>query len=170
VTLVDRVGIRIYLAVGPGGGPPSSFTLGALSTTTAPNGAKVASVVAHNTGGRAVDLTGQLSLTSKSDGLRAGPFAAAPTIIAAGQSFQVPVPLPAKLPGGPWQAVIHLQSGLLAHSEHATITFTTAATARGFPATSITTAALILLVLGVAVLLTRYIRRRRRRTPAGELA
>jgi hypothetical protein len=31
VALVDRVGIRIYLAVGPGG-PPSSFTLGTLST------------------------------------------------------------------------------------------------------------------------------------------
>jgi hypothetical protein len=96
VTLVNRTGIRIYLAVGPGGGPPSSFTLGTVSGTVARTGAKVARVEVHNTGGRALDLAGRLTLTSKSDGLRAGPFAATPTDIAPGQSFRVPVVLPAR--------------------------------------------------------------------------
>jgi hypothetical protein len=162
VTLVNRAGIRIYLAVGPGGGPPSSFTLGPVSGTVARNGAKVASVEVHNTGGRAVDLTGKLTLTSKSDGLRAGPFAATPTDLAPGQSFRVPVVLPAKVPDGPWQAAITLQSGVLSHSEHTSLAFTaTGGGGGGFAAMPVAAVVLILLVLTLAGVLVRRIRRGR---------
>jgi hypothetical protein len=163
VTLVNRVGIRIYLAVGPGGGPPSSFTLGSMSATMTRTGTESASVEVHNTGGRALDLTGRLSLTSQSGGLRAGPYPAAHTIIAPGQSFPVRVALPTKLPSGPWHAVIELTSGGLAHSERATIAFTAAGGGSKFPAIPVTALALILLALAVAVVLVRRSRRRRPR-------
>jgi hypothetical protein len=164
VTLVNRVGIRIYLAVGPGGGPPSSFTLGSVSATMTRTGTESASVEVHNTGGRALDLTGTLSLTSQSGGLRAGPYPAAHTIIAPGQSFPVRVALPTKLPSGPWHAVIELTSGGLAHSERTTIAFTAAGGGGSkFPAVPVTALALILLALAVAVLLVRRSRRRRPR-------
>jgi hypothetical protein len=161
VTLVNRAGIRIYLAVGPGGGPPSSFTLGSVSGTVTRTGAKVASVEVHNTGGRAVDLTGKLTLTSKSDGLRAGPFAATPTDLAPGQSFRVPVVLPAKVPNGPWQAAVTLTSGVLSHSEHVSLAFTATGGGGGFPAMPVAAVVLILLMLAVAGLLVRRIRRGR---------
>jgi hypothetical protein len=169
ITLVNRVGIRIYLAVGPGGGPPTSFTLGALSGTMARNESKAASVEVHNTGGRALSLTGKLTLTNKSDGLRAGPFVATPTIIAPGQSFAVPVVLPAKLPTGPWQAVVSLQSGVLSHSEHASLAFTaTGSGGGGFPAKPVAAVVLmILLILAAAMVLVRR-SRRGRAGPVGE--
>jgi hypothetical protein len=168
VTLENRVGIRIYLAVGPGGGPPTRFTLGAVSGTIARNGAKVASVEVHNSGGLAVSLTGKLTLTSKSDGLRAGPFIATPTIIAPGQSFPVPVALPAKLPTGPWQAAVSLQSGVYSHSEHATLAFTAiGGKGGGFPAKPVAAVVLILLVLAAAMLLVRR-SRHGRQGPVGE--
>ena len=168
VTLVNRVGIRIYLAVGPGGGPPSSFTLGTVSGTVGRNGAKVASVEVHNTGGRALDLTGKLTLTSKSDGLRAGPFTATSTDIAPGQSFAVPVALPAKLPNGPWQAAVTVTSGVLSHSEHASLTFTaTGSGGGGFPAKPVAAVVLILLMLAAAAVLVRR-SRRGRPGPVGE--
>jgi len=168
VTLVNRVGIRIYLAVGPGGGPPTSFALGAVSGTIARNGAKVASVEVHNTGGLALSLTGTLTLTSKSDGLRAGPFAATPTVIAPGQSFPVPVVLPAKLPAGPWQAAVSLQSGVFSHSEHASLAFTAiGGGGGGFPAKPVMAVVLILLVLAAATVLVLR-SRRRRLGPVGE--
>jgi hypothetical protein len=168
VTLVNRVGIRIYLAVGPGGGPPTRFTLGAVSGTIARNGAKVASVEVHNTGGLAVSLTGKLTLTSKSDGLRAGPFVATPTVIAPGQSFAVPVVLPAKLPTGPWQAVVSLQSGVFSHSEHASLAFTaTGSGGGGFPVKPVAAVVLILLILAAAMVLVRR-SRRGRPGPVGE--
>ena len=162
ITLVNRVGIRIYLAVGPGGGPPTSFTLGALSGTMARSGAKAASVVVHNTGGRALSVSGKLTLTNKSDGLRAGPFTATSTIIAPGQSFPVAVALPAKLPTGPWQAAVTLTSGVLSHSEHASLTFTaTGSGGGGFPAKPVAAVVLILLLLAAAMVLVRRSRRGR---------
>ncbi len=168
VTLVNRVGIRTYLAVGPGGGPPTSFTLGAMSGTIARNGAKVASVEVHNTGGLALSLTGTLTLTSKSDGLRAGPFNATPTVIAPGQSFPVTVPLPAKVPTGPWQAAVSLQSGVFSHSEHATLAFTAiGGGGGGFPAKTVIAVILALLVLAAAAVLVRR-SRRGRPGPVGE--
>jgi hypothetical protein len=162
VTLVNRVGIRIYLAVGPGGGPPTGFALGAVSGTIARNGAKVASVKVHNTGGLAVSLTGTLTLTSKSDGLRAGPFAATPTVIAPGQSFPVTVLLPAKVPTGPWQAVVSLKSGVFSRSEHASLAFTTiGGGGGGFPAKPVAAVVLILLMLAAATVLVLRSKRRR---------
>ncbi len=155
ITLVNRVGIQVYLTVGRGGGPPSSFTLGAMSGTVTRRGKKLASVQVHNTGGLAVALTGQLTLTSQSDGLRAGPYTAIPTVIAPGQSYPVRVPLPAKLPGGPWRAVIDEDSGVLTHSERASIAFTAAAGRSGFPAAATVAVILILLALAGAVLVLR---------------
>ena len=59
---VSRVGVRIYLAVGPGGAPPVNFAITSVSGHRSADGR--ASIVAHVTdsGGRAVDLNGTCSL------------------------------------------------------------------------------------------------------------
>ena len=38
VTLVNRVGVRMYLSVGPGGAPPANFTIGSLSAERSKTG------------------------------------------------------------------------------------------------------------------------------------
>lgn len=62
VTEVSRVGIRIYLAVGKGGVPPTSFAIASLTARRSASGQPL--IVAHvdNTGGRAVDLDGSARL------------------------------------------------------------------------------------------------------------
>ena len=59
---VDRVGVRIYLAVGRGGAPPTSFDI--TSITGHLTAARQPVIVAHvnNTGGRAIDLNGTVRL------------------------------------------------------------------------------------------------------------
>src|SRR6202041_2201340 len=53
---VSRVGIRIYLAVGRGGVPPTNFTSTSIAGRRSSGGRAILTALAHNTGGRAVDL------------------------------------------------------------------------------------------------------------------
>jgi hypothetical protein len=124
VTTINRVGIRIYLSVGPGGAPPSAFTI--TSLTAQRDAHRVPQIIAavHNTGGRALDISGNLRLTKGPGGLSAGPFAAKlGTTLAPGQSEPVTIPLGTQLPDGPWRATISLTSGFLHESATATIRF-----------------------------------------------
>ena len=59
---VSRVGIRVYLAVGPGGAPPTSFAITSITAHRSASGQPF--IVAHvdNTGGRAIDLDGTVRL------------------------------------------------------------------------------------------------------------
>ena len=63
IKLISRVGIRIYLSVGPGGAPPSDFAMGTPAATRV-DGRPELSVPVRNTGGLAVDIFGVLSLSS----------------------------------------------------------------------------------------------------------
>ena len=95
-----RVGIRIYLAVGPGGVPPTAFTISAITGhRTRPGGPVIAAEV-PNAGGRAVDLDGTPRLTGGPGGTSAGPYPAHRVVtIAPGQSSRVsflPGPQPAR--------------------------------------------------------------------------
>jgi hypothetical protein len=124
VTVVNRVGIRIYLSVGPGGEPTSAFTIESLSAARLPDGQPTVQAQVHNTGGRALDMEGSLRLSNGPNGLSAGPFEARlGTTLAPGDTEPVTVPLARGLPAGPWLARIDLHSGLVDVTAQATITF-----------------------------------------------
>jgi hypothetical protein len=125
---VNRVGIRIYLSVGPGGEPPSDFTVDTLEANRLPSGQPVVYALVHNTGGRALDMSGSLSLSNGPGGLNAGPFTAKlGTTLGVRDTEPVTVLLDKALPAGPWLARITLESGLTKRSAQATITFPDAA-------------------------------------------
>ena len=162
ISLVNRVGIRIYLSVGPGGPPASNFTLTAPETSRGAGGRALVTMQARNTGGRALDINGTLTLTSGPGGLRAGPFLLTTiATIAPGQSAPVAFTLAASLPDGPWHALIKLRSGLVVRAEHATIDFAAAPGAAGFPVVPAAGASLLVLAI-IATMIIRSNRPSRR--------
>ncbi|MCD7053773.1 DUF916 domain-containing protein [Rhodococcus sp. BH2-1] len=125
ITNESRVGVRVYLSVGPGNGPPADFTISSLTPRRTADG--LASVVASvtNTGGRAVDLSGTLNLSGGPGGLSAGPIDSAVATIAPGEDGEVVIAVPdsVALPAGPWKADVELESGIIKHDTSATLTF-----------------------------------------------
>jgi hypothetical protein len=131
---INRVGIRVYLSVGPGGEPRSDFSIDSLTASRGANGAPSVSAQVHNTGQRALDLSGELSLTNGPGGLSGGPFPARlGTTLGIGQTEPVVVPLDQRIPGGTWDAKITLRSGVLEHAATGRITFPVAAGASSPP-------------------------------------
>lgn len=121
---VGRVGVRVYLSVGPGNGPPADFSIDSLTPGRNAESAPELTSIITNTGGRAVDLNGTLMLKDGPAGLSAGPTPVDEgTTIAPGKSAPVHVTLPAELPNGPWQATLELEHGLVSHKATATIEF-----------------------------------------------
>jgi hypothetical protein len=166
VTLVSRVGIRLYLSIGPGGAPPSDFALGPPVASRTSAGVPVVRVPVHNTGGRAVDVKGTIQLSSGPGGVSAGPFPASSVLtIAPGQSGQETFDLCSHLPNGPWRASFTMVSGLLTKTEKVTLDFSggPATAARiPFPVVPVTAAlAVLILLAAVALLITRSRRMRR---------
>ena len=121
---VNRVGIRVYLSVGAGGAPRSSFEILTLAGTRDSDGTPVVEAQVANTGGRALDLSGQLSLADGPGGLNTGPFAATlGTTLAIGATEIVTIKLPKAITSGPWHVTLTLHSGLITAIGEATITF-----------------------------------------------
>ena len=124
VGAVNRVGVRIYLSVGEGGEPASDFSITTFQARRDAQGNPLVAATVTNTGGRALDLSGELRLTSGPGGLSAGPFdAKLGTTLGPGQTEPVLVTLDRALPNGPWDAVIALRSGTATREATATITF-----------------------------------------------
>jgi hypothetical protein len=124
VVQVSRVGVRLYVSVGPGGPPPANFTIDTMTAQRAANGQPMVVASVHNTGGRAMDMSGALELTKGPGGLSAGPFPANVGVtLAVGADAKVTVALDKALPAGPWQATIKLRSGLIERETSATLTF-----------------------------------------------
>lgn len=124
VAVVNRVGIRLYLSVGPGGPPAANFTIDSLTAKRSADGRPVVLASVHNTGGRALDLNGALQLLAGPGGLSAGPFPADLGVtLAIGDTVPVSIALDKLLPAGPWDAQITLRSGLVERSARANITF-----------------------------------------------
>jgi hypothetical protein len=173
---VNRVGIRLYLSVGPGGAPAADFTIDSLTAERSSDGQPIVLAAVHNTGGRALDMSGTLELASGPGGLSAGPFAATlGTTMAIGETELVRVALDTQIPAGPWDARITLRSGLLERSARATITFP--ATGAAPPVTISTLPAwlypafagvALFLMLGLAILLILWSRRGRRHVAVPE--
>lgn len=172
VAQVNRVGIRQYLSVGPGGAPAADFTVDSLTARRSNDGSPTVLATVHNTGGRALDMAGELELLDGPGGLRAGPFPASlGSTLAIGESGQVTIPLDQELPDGPWEAAITLRSGLLERSAQAALTFPGAGSATPVPVAPAETRWPFLVLAGLLVLLVLALclwaitRRRRRATP-----
>jgi hypothetical protein len=124
VTHVSRVGIRIYLSVGPGGAPVSDCDITSLIATRNADGVPVVQAQVANTGKRALDLTASLRLSDGPGGLSAGPFTTdTGATLGIGQTTPVSVVLDRRLPDGPWHARVAVTSGLERRNAEATLRF-----------------------------------------------
>jgi hypothetical protein len=124
ITQVSRVGIRLYLSIGPGGAPASNFTITSLTGGRSPDGQPQVIASVHDTGGRALDMSGTLQLSAGPGGLSAGPFQAnLGRTLAIGATEPITIVLDKQIPDGPWHALVTLRSGLLQRSARATISF-----------------------------------------------
>ena len=124
IRMINRVGLRIYLDVGPGGEPPSDFQINNLTATRIADGTPEVVADVHNTGGRALDMTGSLTLTNGPGSLSAGPFPAKlGTTLGINDTERVTFPLDGQLPDGPWTAHLTLSSGQTHHEVTGTLTF-----------------------------------------------
>ncbi len=169
IVAVNRVGIRMYLDVGPGGPPASNFTTDSLTAERAADGTPMVVASVHNTGGRALDMSGTLQLKAGPGGLSAGPFPAVlGTTLAIGATTPVTIALDKQLPAGPWDATVTLHSGPIERSATARITFP--ASGASAPVSTRTAAhsgllyaliaGLVILLLGAGALLVHLMRRR----------
>jgi hypothetical protein len=167
ITLVNRVGVRMYVSVGPGGAPPASFTIGPPAGRRSGTGHPLVVATVRNSGQRTLDISGSLTLSGGPGGLRAGPFPVklAPTL-APNNAELATVELDRRLPRGPWHAHIRLTSGALTRTAGGTLTFPRATSTSGGPSHP-TPAAIVLLALlavaAVALVLSRHVRQSRRR-------
>ena len=179
VAVVNRVGLRVYLSVGAGGEPRTDFVIESLTAERDGLRRPVVKASVRNTGGRALDLSGNLTLANGPGGLRAGPFdAQLGTTLAIGATAPVTIPLDPSLPDGPWDARIVLKSSNTEREATGRITFPSSAGSVGTPVEAKPVedpaASRLPLVLGVvggllallAVLLVLLLRRRGGGEPA----
>lgn len=167
----NRVGVRMYLSVGPGGEPASDFEVTTVVGQRAADGSPMVAATVRNTGGRALDLSGELRLTNGPGGLSAGPFnATVGATLGVGQTAPVVITLDKALPNGPWDAKVLLRSGTTTREAGGSVTFPgepasgsdSVATASGGGSGAIIAAGIGLGALVSIVLLIVLLRRRRR--------
>ncbi|WP_436761839.1 hypothetical protein [Streptosporangium sp. V21-05] len=124
VRVVNRVGIRVYLDVGPGGEPPSDFRVEKLTPARTSDGSVQLTALTRNTGERTLDMNGALSLMEGPGGLQAGPFPADLGVtLLPGSVAPVTVTMDRRMPDGPWKGRLTLTSGMVKRAVTATFTF-----------------------------------------------
>ena len=173
VTQIHRVGVRVYLDIGPGGDPLPDFAIGEITPARDADGDPSVSVQVANTGGAALHMTGWSTLHEGPGNTGGGPFdVVRGTTLAPGQEGTVAIRFPRTLPNGPWKIEITLTSGAVSHSVAARISFPDA-DERGQPGTLLGlswwgTVGAILLLVGLLVLgaLAPVARRSRRSASA----
>jgi hypothetical protein len=169
---INRVGIRMYLDVGPGGEPPTDFAIKNLTVARSTGKWPAVTAEVDNTGQRALDMTGSLSLADADATVKAGPFTVATGVtILPGQTGHVTALIDKPLPAGTWAAALTLTSGTVTRTASATITLSAAGqpavvrTARSdWKTLGLASSAGVVLAMAL-LLLTLYLVRRRR-TPA----
>jgi hypothetical protein len=123
-SVVNRVGVRMYISIGEGAEPTSDFRIDALTAARDEGGKPVVRTTVTNTGGRAIDLSGDLRLRNGPGSLSAGPFELElGTTLAPGEAAPATVVLDEDLPAGPWDATVSVHAGDLVKRAKATITF-----------------------------------------------
>ncbi|MCO6006497.1 hypothetical protein NE236_16040 [Actinoallomurus purpureus] len=162
VGVTNRVGIPIYLDIGPGGEPPSDLRIEKLTPARAEDGRPRLVAQVHNTGGRALDVSGTLWLSDGPGGLRAGPYAATLGVtLPPGDTAPVMVVLDRRMPNGPWKARLTLRSGMVSRTVSATVSFPDKGTGTAIALTSNSAytvpalAGLVIVVGGVPLFLLR---------------
>ncbi|GGO74724.1 hypothetical protein [Nonomuraea cavernae] len=176
VALVNRIGIRTLLDVGPGGEPPTDFEIGDIVPHRTEDGHPQIVTEVANTGERAIDVEGLITLSDGPSELSAGPFPVdRGTTLAPGDRANVSAMLGEDLPDGPWKFTLTLRSGRVERTADGTLTFPAAAGGWGLAASLDSPPALVLTLTGLPVLLGTAIllgmrRRRMRRRIAAEAA
>ena len=163
---VNRVGVRMYVSIGPGGAPPSNFAIGSLTAERSSTGARLVVATVDNTGESTLDISGNLGLARGPGGLRAGPFAATlGTVLAPHTSELVTARVDSALPRGPWRADLSLASGRTQRSAVATITFprNAAAASAGSHTRTLVILLALLVIVGLVLFFVLLGRRSRRR-------
>lgn len=172
ITTASRAGVRMYVSVAPGNGPAADFVLGAVTASRTPDGRAVITADVRNSGGRALDLTGELRLKEGPSGLSAGPFSSQEvTTLAPGATGELLVELGPDIPEGPWQAELIVTSGLLERTVTAAVTFSEAGQVATVVADSAPWIAIgvVVALLSMSVIVFVLLRRRRV-TPGGSRA
>jgi hypothetical protein len=124
VTLVNRVGVRMYVSIGTGGVPQPDFSVASLLATRLSTGVPVVTAQVRNDGPDTLDISGTLTLSRGPGGVSAGTFPVTLGVaLPPGSNEPATVQLDKGLPSGPWRAEIHLASGTVQRTVTATITF-----------------------------------------------
>jgi hypothetical protein len=124
VRLVTRVGVRLYVTVGPGGTAPADFAIGRLSAARSAAGAPLVLATVRNGGPRTLLIDGNLTLADGPGRISAGPFPTALAVaLSPGGSAQLRVQLDRRLPRGPWSVRLRLHTGRLVRVAVARLTF-----------------------------------------------
>jgi hypothetical protein len=121
---INRVGIRIYLAVGTGVAP-ADFQITSLGTAGRSAHAETIAATVRNTGGVALDISGRVLLVDGHRQLQAGPYLSArAATLAPGDEGQVTFGIPRRVPAGHWDAHASLQAGTVQHDLTTPVTLT----------------------------------------------
>jgi hypothetical protein len=124
LTEISRVGVRVYLTVGRGGTPPTSFDIDSITGYRLLSGQPVITAHVTNTGGRAIDLNGSVRLTNGPGDTSSGAFPAQKTVtLAPTQSWNLTFAMPKSLPSGSWRATVSLASGMTTATGTAAVRF-----------------------------------------------
>ncbi|GAA2358212.1 hypothetical protein Cme02nite_34190 [Catellatospora methionotrophica] len=170
VLQIHRVGVRVYLDVGPGGEPPTDFRIEGLAVERGTGQWPVLTARVTNTGERALDMTGSMSLANDTETVRAGPFGVTTGVtILPGQQGQVSAPIGQSMPDGVWHAELKLRSGMIERVATGQFSLPLAADSTALEPVSGGGPLLIIVAVLVAVLLAAlawYLVRRRRRARA----
>jgi hypothetical protein len=172
--IVNRVGVRVYLSVGPGGPPAANFQITSIKVGRTTAGRPTVTALVRNTGGRAVDVGGNLQLTAGPGGVSAGPFTTQQvTTLAPGDTGALITTLDKGLPEGPWTVSVDLKSGFVEATGQARIRFPQyvpkgAPPKRSLPLGALAAGGVLGGVLVVALAVTMV--RRRRRSGSSEAA
>jgi hypothetical protein len=165
VNEISRVGVRVYLAVGRGGAPPTAFAIESVTGHRSASGQPSISAKVDNTGQRAIDVSGTVRLADGPGNTSAGPFRSQQIItLAPGQSGTMTFALPKTLPTGPWRATVAMVSGLTRRTTTATVQLSALQTAQaGLPGLAWVGLAVAVLAFMLAVAAVAL---RRRRQPS----
>jgi hypothetical protein len=155
---VSRVGIRMYISVGPGGPAPPGFVIESMTAQRTTGGAPMVVVRVRNTGGVPMEASGSLRLLHGPGGTSVGPISTG-AIMGVGTAAVVDVMVDRQIPLGPWMSVLSLKADFLQRSARARLTFPAVPVGSSVPWLLIAGIALAVILLAIGAYLV--IRNRR---------
>jgi hypothetical protein len=120
VTQVNRVGLRTLITVADGV-PAAGFSIGDITVEPAEDGPASIAVEVTNTGGRMLEVAGELDLHDGPGGVSAGALPLSPTSIATGAIGTLRTPVDPELPEGRWTVEARIVGDGLSDEASATL-------------------------------------------------